>query len=268
MEQAQKLEGRRKAGSEDRTVTPLYHQVYIVLREKILASVYAPDLPLPGEHQLAEEFGVSRVTIRRTLKNLELDGLVDRRRGIGTFPVTGLRVIRDRYNIDGMLDPGKFRDAPAKISTRSVQLINSPAHISRQLNDTQQVLRINRVRTVKQEPFTQLTIYLPKNIADQLDSNLIKKKAALVVLEEAGFYMTRTEQSISAKAADDVSALLLEVPVGSPLISMSAIFFDHNDEPLAIMEGLFRPDLYEYKTTAIRHGTGKSAHWTTQHIIG
>ena len=42
------------------------------------------------------------------------------------------------------------------------------------------------------------------------------------------------------------------------------------DQPLhiAIMEGLFRPDLYEYKTTAIRHGTGKSAHWITQHIIG
>jgi len=113
-----------------------------------------------------------------------------------------------------------------------------------------------------------LIIYLPKIIADQLDSKMVRNTAALIALEDAGFYLARTEQSISAKVADDVSASLLKIPVGAPLIFMSAVFSGRDDEPLAIMEGLFRPDLYEYRTTAIRRGTGKSAHWTTLLIKG
>ena len=74
----------------DRLV-PLHHQVYMMLRRRLLEGVYPADKPLPGEHRLAEEFEVSRVTIRRTLARLGNEGLVTRRRGSGTFPGEAVR---------------------------------------------------------------------------------------------------------------------------------------------------------------------------------
>ncbi len=79
--------GRRRIGGDERTVTPLYHQVYVALRQKIRDGLMDMDQPLPGENQLAGEFGVSRVTIRKALANLELEGLITKRPGIGSFPV-------------------------------------------------------------------------------------------------------------------------------------------------------------------------------------
>lgn len=262
MREPQRTTGRRKVGSENRTVTPLYHQVYVVLREKIRAGEFDPDRPLPGEHQLAGEFGVSRVTIRRTLQNLELDGLVIRKRGVGTFPVPRPVEFRDRYNIGGLLDPSGADHPVAKSRTLSMKVIASPAHISDALN-SDPVLRIERVRSIKRQPFTLLTVYLPSEIAEQLDRKTLRSTAALIALEQGGFALARSDQSISARAADDVVASLLKVPVGSPLIFMFAFFAGKGDEPLAVMEGLFRPDLYEYRTSALRRGTGQSARWTT-----
>ncbi len=249
--------------SNPRKVTPLYHQVYVVLRDKIQHGEYPADQPLPGEHQLAEEFGISRVTLRHTLKNLEVDGYVVRKRGVGTFPLARPADLPDRYNIGGMLEPGRFHDAPAKVRTLSVRRIDCPAHIAKLLDSDDDVLRLQRLRSVNGNPFTVLTVYLPISIAQQLDRAKLRKKAALVVLEQAGFVLARADQSITAVAADDSAAQLLKVPVGAPLIAMSALFTGKDEESLAVLEGLFRPELYEYQTAALREGNGAKSRWVT-----
>lgn len=155
--------------AENRRVTSLYHQVYVVLRDKIQQHEYAADKPLPGEHQLADEFGVSRVTIRHTLKNLEVDGYVVRKRGVGTFPLARPADLPDRYNIGGMLEPGRFHDAPAKVKTLSMRTIDCPAHLVRQFDSDEHVMCLQRLRSVNNAPFTLLTVYLPVAIARQLN---------------------------------------------------------------------------------------------------
>jgi GntR family transcriptional regulator len=65
------------------------HRIYLLLQEEIARGTPPAGQALPGEHRLAEDFGVSRVTIRRALEALESEGLVERRAGSGT-------VVRDR----------------------------------------------------------------------------------------------------------------------------------------------------------------------------
>ena len=96
--------GKQRVNRTERTVTPLYHQVYVILRQRIRNGELDMDRPLPGENQLAREFGVSRVTIRKTLHNLELDGLVVKRPSIGTFPVPQPVEFPNRYNIGGLAE--------------------------------------------------------------------------------------------------------------------------------------------------------------------
>ncbi len=248
-------------GEGNRKITPLYHQVYVALRDKIQQGDYPADQPLPGEHQLAEHYGVSRVTIRHTLKNLEIDGFIARKRGVGTFPLVRPADLPDRYNIRGMLEPRTLHANPATVRTLSMRRVETPVHIAKQFPGQASVLRLERLRSIKREPFSLLTAYIPLPVAEQLDNAALRKEPALEVMERSGFTMMRADQSISAVAADESSAPLLKVPTGAPLISMSALFSDADDAPLAILEGLFRPELYEYQTSAVRETAGRGMRW-------
>src|SRR5690606_21984608 len=84
--------GRRgvPAVTRERTVdrarpAPLYHQLETLLRRQILAGRWAAGERIPTEEQLVEAYGVSRVTVRQALRNLVLDGYLERGPGRGTF---------------------------------------------------------------------------------------------------------------------------------------------------------------------------------------
>ena len=63
---------------------PKYHQVYLVLAEQLNEGRFADGVP--AEMQLAKDFGVGRVTVRRALERLVSDGLIERSPGRGTVP--------------------------------------------------------------------------------------------------------------------------------------------------------------------------------------
>ena len=82
--------------------TPLYHQLYTVLRERIVRGDFAPSQTLPGEQELAKLFDVSRITVKRALNELAASGLVSRHRGRGTIgrrrPLAPIRALSWRTN--------------------------------------------------------------------------------------------------------------------------------------------------------------------------
>jgi GntR family transcriptional regulator len=247
-------------------VTPLYHQVYVILRQRIRNGELEMDRPLPGENQLAREFGVSRVTIRKTLHNLELDGYVVKRPSIGTFPVSQPVEFPNRYNIGGLAKTSA--EDRAKLTTLSIEMIRAPGHIHDKLEppdatgqpdhaDEQQVLRLVRMRSIRGEPFTIMTAYFSAEHAADLDHRTLKKMPPPAALETIGISLSRAEQSISARNADEISAPLLNVPVGSALIFMDTVFHDRRDRPVIVLESLYRPDLYEYRSTMRRTRSGE-----------
>ena len=65
----------RKPADDTSGAMPLYHQSYLVIRQRLNEGVYPPGQPLPSEEEIRQEFGVSRVTIRRALGQLEEEGL-------------------------------------------------------------------------------------------------------------------------------------------------------------------------------------------------
>jgi GntR family transcriptional regulator len=64
---------------------PLYRQLQRLLRESIQNQVLSPEDALPAERELADELGVSRITVRKALDGLVAEGLLTRRQGAGTF---------------------------------------------------------------------------------------------------------------------------------------------------------------------------------------
>src|SRR6188472_4523608 len=83
---------------------PLYHQIYVLLREQILSGVYADQALVPTEQALGERFGVSRITAKRALDELAAEGLVVRQRGRGTTVVGRMPSRPLSANISGLLE--------------------------------------------------------------------------------------------------------------------------------------------------------------------
>ncbi|WP_231124258.1 GntR family transcriptional regulator, partial [Mycobacterium colombiense] len=64
---------------------PLHRQLYLVLHDEIDRGVIAPGEALPTEQTLCDQFGVSRITVRRALADLAEQGYIERRHGVGSF---------------------------------------------------------------------------------------------------------------------------------------------------------------------------------------
>jgi GntR family transcriptional regulator len=244
------------------SVTPLYHQLYLQLRQAIRSGEFDAAKPLPGEHQLAEQFGVSRVTVRRTLDNLEIEGLVHRRRGVGTFPVARSAEFRDRYNIGGLTDAEAKAGVSPQVATIKSGMVPVPRQVAARFGvGARELFRVVRVRSVGGEPFTVMTSYLARPYGDRITRRQLQSVPIPAALEDLGADLARAEQAISAALADELAATRLRVPVGSPLIVMTTLFADRHDVAIAYIEALYRPDRYEYRTTMLRRGAGKSRRW-------
>jgi GntR family transcriptional regulator len=242
-------------------VVPLYHQIYLILRERILGGEYNTQ-PLPGELVLAEQFKVSRVTIRRALYDLVGEGLVARGRGKGTFA-------KPRANVEGQQQRSvSAMHLQASGDDSQLQLISSKrilsppdiAHLLHLPADSV-VEMLVRVRELNAEPIAYLTSYIPQDLSGRICRRRLREFPILVLLEEAGVKVAKAKQTLSARLAEAPVAHALRVPVGAPLLAISRVAFDDQDRPVQVLRGLYRPDRYDYRIELSRQQHKGQSTW-------
>jgi GntR family transcriptional regulator len=244
---------------------PRYHQIYVVLREQLLDGRYDPAQPMPGELELAESFGVSRVTLRAALDRLAEDGLISRHRGRGTFARPAPPQTAARAPLSGLLE--NILSMGLRTSVRLLDLETLPAP-----PDAAEALRIApgtpvqravRLRSYRGTPLSHITTFVPEGIARSFGRRELAAKPMLTLLEEAGVKVASAEQSISAKLADQAVAPLLEVGLGSPLLAVTRTVYDDAQTPVQFLRGLYRPDRYEYRMQLTRSGGDRPRVWVS-----
>ncbi|MBN8892302.1 MAG: hypothetical protein BGP12_04860 [Rhodospirillales bacterium 70-18] len=241
---------------------PLYHRVYLVLRQLVLEGRFPAALAMPGEHELAGEYKVSRITIRRALQMLEREGLVVRRRGAGTFARPPLAAEPVRENLRGLIENllvmglrttvrlVAFDYVPATPELAAVMGVPAGAVVQRSV----------RVRAAREQPFSHLTAWVPEAIGRGYGRDDLAAKPMLALLEAGGVAIARAEQTISAKLADAAVAPLLGVEVGAALLWVRRQVFDPSGRVIEALEALYRPEMYAYQIGLVRDG----AMWNPQ----
>lgn len=261
------MESTQELKLDPNQVVPLYHQIYLILREKILEGHYDTK-PLPGELVLAEQFNVSRVTMRRALQDLVKEGLVARGRGKGTF-------VKPRVEDPGS---GHYQTLSASAmrlqasgDSSDLQLITSKRIIPSadvaallHLPSDAVVEKLIRVRQLNKQPIAHLTSYIPEDLSGRLCRRRLREFPILMLLEEAGVRVTKARQTISARLADSAVAFALGVPVGAPLLSITRVAFDDKGRPVQLLRGLYRPDRYDYRIELSRKEVKGQSSW--QHV--
>jgi len=150
----------------------LYHQIYLILRQKIVDGIYPFDGRLPGEQDLVEIYGVSRITAKRALDELAAEGLVVRERGRGTRVRYRAPTAPLRSSVEGLLENllAMGLETEVKLIEFDYVAASEPVAVALECGPGDLVQRALRVRMIDGQPFSHLTTYVPEDIGRQFDA--------------------------------------------------------------------------------------------------
>jgi GntR family transcriptional regulator len=234
----------------------LYHRVYTVLRERLVAGQYPADKPLPGELDLAAAFGVSRVTMRRALDELVLEGLIERSRGRGSFPRTAPAAAAPvSGSISGLLDNIIAMGLKTSVRILALESLVAPPDVAAAmgLEAADKVQKAVRVRSLDGAPLALMTTFVPQAIAS-FTRRQLTETPMLKLLEAEGVSVAHADQTLSAQLADAEVAPLLDVSYGAALLAVTRLVRDDTGRAVQLLRGLYRPDRYEYRMSLDRTG--------------
>jgi GntR family transcriptional regulator len=243
--------------------TPLYHQIYLMLRERIVSGRLEVGALLAGEQEMAKQLGVSRITVKRALNELAARGLVNRHRGRGTI-VAGAAVIPlVASSFDTLLESLERMGVQTAVELLEVGEQAAGAKVAERLEIKPEatVQRAVRLRRLNGEPFSYLVNYIPIAIARRFAPEDLATASMLTLLERAGAAAQEAEQWITAVAANAEIASVLDVSPGEPLLKIDRVMRGPRRKPVQFIEGHYRPDRYHYHFRAQRSGRA-DGEWT------
>lgn len=238
---------------EPQSASPLFAQIKAKLRQDILEKRLLPGQKLPSEATMQNAFGVSRITVRRAVAELQSEGLVETVNGKGSFvtrpaqaPRLGMLAgFHDHLRAQGRVTGGhlvsvRTGPAPARAAKALRIAAGTPVVISR------------AVRTADNVPVSYATMFLVPTLGREAIASRVHEEDAMTLLEEMGFRLDMTQISVTAVKAGLRLGVLLQVEPDSPMTSIRFIPHDITGEPLLYSEVWFRPDQFTYRAVIRR----------------
>ncbi|PZX15105.1 GntR family transcriptional regulator [Palleronia aestuarii] len=230
---------------------PLYHAIYSQLRANIREGHYRPYDTLPGENELARDYGCSRVTIRKALQNLASDGLIERRQGRGTVVVNNRAIDPVRAEVTGFVENLLAMGLRTRVDVLHFAFERPPERIAETMGlpPNTQGLHTVRLRFYKDMPFSYSVAWVPEEIGQSFSRADLAAQPLTQLLRRAGIDAVRAHQRIFAKSADTIVAPLLGVAVGSPLLGIERRVEDRTGRIVEYLYVLYHPERYEFEIT-------------------
>lgn len=265
MEDGAAGQGFSAAFLDDQLPTPLYHQIYLAMRERIRSGALAAGDLLPGEQELARLFNVSRITVKRALNELAADGLVTRHRGRGSFisSLPAPPVVKGSF--DTLIESLRLMGLETDVELLDVTDMPADSHVAPLLGLEvgAPLQRAVRRRKLSGEPFSYLVTFVPAEVAARYSRDDLATTPLLLLLERAGAAAIEAEQWITAVAADPQMAASLDVALGAPLLKVERVMRDAKGRPVQLIEAHYRPDRFQYHVRSHRRRApgGGSDEW-------
>ncbi len=208
---------------------PLHRQLFLVLHDEIDRGVIAPGDALPTEQTLCDEFGVSRITVRRALADLAEQGYIERRHGIGSF-------VREHgpADVSDVLGAGRsymegLRQTQFETEIELIELDarRPPRNVAEVLGTSGELLHVMRLRRQRRtgEPLMVTDAWLPAELADTLTESALIRAPLYELLLNAGVILDRVQHEITAEIAGPRNAHLLDTAIGAALLRVNRLAF-------------------------------------------
>jgi GntR family transcriptional regulator len=228
--------------SKNGTNIPAYQRIQKAIRKRIDASELRPGDPVDSERELAKLHKVSLMTARHALVGLEREGLVERRRGAGTFVASPrihfnkLMSYTEHMSSRGLMP--KSRVLVAKIAEQEPEVA---ARLG--LSATAPLVKIERLRLTGDDPYALETCYLPFQEYSELVKAPLGKTSLFGLLEhEYGLELAYADEEVDATAAEAHIAELLCVPRGASVLRIRQVIYSTKGKATIYVVGYYRSE--------------------------
>lgn len=218
-------------------MTPLYEQLKNLIKKDICTKKYRPGDKLPSEKELEELYQVSRITVRRAVKELCDENILSKKQGKGTFVLGGEFVGRLSVGNVGfhqrMQEAGWTPDA--EILEKSIIELPVPMTNDLHLAKGEKAVYLKRLLYADGRPMAVDICYLPLAHFPGIFEKLEGDFSVFAILEQQyGTAIERFKKILRAKKATKDMAHMLGCGVGDPVFEMTKLVFDSGSNPSMI----------------------------------
>ena len=233
---------------------PLYTQIKEILRARILDGSYQPHQQMPSESEMMAAFGVSRITVRQAINDLQKEGLLFKVHGKGTF-VALPNVAQELTHLQG------FGEAMHRLGHETFSEVfglktvkaSAVARAKLQIEDGSPVTEIRRVRYLNREPVSIDYSWVRHDVGSRLTEKNLREKDLFSLLEnELRQPLHSADVEIDATSATNDVATRLKVAPGSPILRIERLTYAQGEKPLVFEYLHYRAETFKYKMKVLR----------------
>ena len=227
---------------------PLYYQLKQILTQRIANGEWQPGDMLPTEEVLQEEYNLSRTTVRQALKDLEIEGVISRYRGRGTFvakpKLTHSPEPRSSLS-DTLLEQG-MTPGWQLISAETETADGKVAEMLR-IQPGDSVFCLRRLRLANKDPIGYHIAYVAPPFSAQISEADYTNGGSLRYLSGDDFLAKSVaDRKIEAVLASEDEAEILDVDKGSAMLLIRRLVMTEDGDPIEYFKGLYRGDSFAY----------------------
>ncbi len=229
--------------------TSMYSQIREILRQRILDGTYQPHQQMPSESELIKAFGVSRITIRQALSDLQRAGQIFKIHGKGTY-VSKPKAFQNIGQLQGFGEAMSRMGYETFSQVVSIKTMAAGRSVGPKLKvkEREPVTELRRLRYLNREPISLDVTYVTKALGERLAKEDLAHRDIFLILEnDYGLSLGQADLQIEAMLADESLARLLKVEAGAPVLRIERLTFTADGKPLDYEHLYYRGDAFQYR---------------------
>jgi len=233
---------------------PLHFQIEEQIREAIKNEIYQNGAKLPNEMDLSKQLGISRNTLRQSINKLVYEGLLIRKKGVGTF-VKKIGITSRAKNWLSFSQEMKALGVTAKDYELNINWVHPDEELCLYFDikkDTK-IIKLERLRGSEEYPFVFFISYFNPRIGLTGDEDFSRPLYEILEFDYNSIAKLSKEE-ISAVSANEHLADKLKIKKDDPLLKRKRFVYDPGNRPLEWNVGYYKADSFTYSLEFERQG--------------
>ncbi|MGI2329209.1 GntR family transcriptional regulator [Planococcus sp. YIM B11945] len=231
---------------------PIYVQIEEFLKRQMEEGAFPLGTAIPSERELAETFGVSRMTVRQSITNLVNEGQLYREKGRGTFvaapkveqPLSGMTSFTEDMQARGMSPSSQLLKFEKRMPDNGVAE-------ELKLSPEEEVVYVERIRYADGIPMAIERTYVPAKLVPDLSEEALAGSLYAYIEAATGQKIGHAIQRMEASLAKKDDAVLLHVQTPFAVLIIERVSRLGNNVPFEVVHSIYRADRYKF-TSEIR----------------
>lgn len=237
---------------EHESPVPLYIQIKDFIRQHIESGEFAGDMRLPSERKLAEQFDVSRLTVTKALKELELEGLIYTQVGKGTYVQPSAKIDQKLETLSSFTQEMRARRKRVASRVLSVHVESANDEVAQALKilPGEEVFSLQRIRLADEQAIALEHSHIPLRMCPGIhEAHDFARESLYQVLEEDyGLQLITAYQTVEARLASADEAQALGIEVNAAVLGFTRVTYNHENEPVEFVLSTYPGDRYKLHT--------------------